>query len=117
MSEGVVRVVPVILSGGSGTRLWPLSRELYPKQLLALSSGKTLLQETLCRLDGLCGNGIEVLPSIVVCNVDSRFLVLEQAKEVNHIPTSMHTFSNKATNENLILSITLLKLPAITEQG
>ena len=43
-------IVPVILSGGAGTRLWPLSRELYPKQLLPLVGERTMLQETLCRL-------------------------------------------------------------------
>ena len=43
-------IIPVILSGGSGTRLWPLSRALYPKQLLALSGEKTMLQETVLRL-------------------------------------------------------------------
>jgi mannose-1-phosphate guanylyltransferase/mannose-6-phosphate isomerase len=72
-------LVPVILSGGSGTRLWPLSREHYPKQLLALTGERTLLQETAHRLDGIEG----VLPPIVVCNEEHRFLVAEQLREVN----------------------------------
>ncbi len=46
-------VLPVVLAGGSGTRLWPLSRELYPKQFLTLTGGRTMLQDTLLRLDGL----------------------------------------------------------------
>ncbi len=73
---------PVILSGGSGTRLWPLSREAYPKQFLALTSERTMLQETLTRLDGLADEHpqqqIEALPAIVVCNAAHRFLVAEQ---------------------------------------
>ena len=70
-------IVPVILSGGSGTRLWPLSRELYPKQLLPLIGERTMLQETARRLDGLEGVG----PPIVVCNDAHRFLVAEQLRE------------------------------------
>jgi mannose-1-phosphate guanylyltransferase / mannose-6-phosphate isomerase len=73
---------PVILSGGSGTRLWPLSREAYPKQFLPLTSEHTMLQETVRRLDGLEAEhphqGIGVLPAIVVCNEAHRFLVAEQ---------------------------------------
>jgi mannose-1-phosphate guanylyltransferase / mannose-6-phosphate isomerase len=71
-------LIPVVLSGGSGTRLWPLSRELYPKQLLALVGKGTMLQETLARLNGVP----EVLPPVVVCNESHRFLVAEQLREV-----------------------------------
>jgi mannose-1-phosphate guanylyltransferase/mannose-6-phosphate isomerase len=70
-------LIPVILSGGSGTRLWPLSRELYPKQLLPLVGKGTMLQETLARLAGLEG----VASPIVVCNESHRFLVAEQLRE------------------------------------
>ncbi|MDH5712227.1 MAG: mannose-1-phosphate guanylyltransferase, partial [Gammaproteobacteria bacterium] len=69
---------PVILSGGSGTRLWPLSRELYPKQLLPLVSDNTMLQETVLRLDGIS----EVESSIVVCNEEHRFMVAEQLRQI-----------------------------------
>jgi mannose-1-phosphate guanylyltransferase/mannose-6-phosphate isomerase len=73
---------PVILSGGSGSRLWPLSRETYPKQFLPLTSEHTMLQETLCRLDGLeQEQGLSTnnrLPPIIVCNEAHRFLVAEQ---------------------------------------
>ncbi len=67
---------PVVLSGGSGTRLWPLSREHYPKQLLGLIGQQTLLQQTLARLDGLP----DVAAPIVVCNEEHRFLVAEQVR-------------------------------------
>ena len=69
-------LVPVILSGGAGTRLWPLSREMYPKQLLALTSKRTMLQETATRLAGVAG----AQPPIVVCNEAHRFTVAEQLR-------------------------------------
>jgi mannose-1-phosphate guanylyltransferase/mannose-6-phosphate isomerase len=73
---------PVILSGGSGTRLWPLSREAYPKQFLPLTSEHTMLQETVRRLDGLDQEhprrGIGLMSPLVVCNEAHRFLVAEQ---------------------------------------
>lgn len=73
---------PVILSGGSGTRLWPLSREAYPKQFLPLTSEHTMLQETVRRLDGLEAEhprrAIGLVPPLVVCNLAHRFLVAEQ---------------------------------------
>ena len=70
-------LIPIILSGGSGTRLWPLSRELYPKQLLPLVGERTMLQETAARLTGL----EDVGAPIVVCNDSHRFMVAEQMRE------------------------------------
>ena len=70
-------MIPVILSGGSGTRLWPLSRSQYPKQFLPLVTDNTMLQETLSRLEGLP----DIQPPIVVCNEDHRFMVAEQLRE------------------------------------
>jgi mannose-1-phosphate guanylyltransferase/mannose-6-phosphate isomerase len=72
------RIVPVVLSGGSGTRLWPLSRELYPKQLLPLVGERTMLQETVLRLSGLDG----LSAPLVVCNEAHRFMVAEQLRTV-----------------------------------
>ena len=69
-------VIPVILSGGAGTRLWPLSREMYPKQLLALTSKQTMLQDTAARLAKIAG----AMPPIVVCNEAHRFTVAEQLR-------------------------------------
>ncbi|HEU0265494.1 MAG TPA: mannose-1-phosphate guanylyltransferase/mannose-6-phosphate isomerase [Geobacterales bacterium] len=71
-------LTPVILSGGSGTRLWPLSRELYPKQLLSLVNEKTMLQNTVLRLLGLPG----LSAPIAVCNDQHRFMVAEQLREI-----------------------------------
>ena len=68
------KVIPVILSGGAGTRLWPLSREMYPKQLLSLTGKLTMLQDTAMRLAAMAG----AIPPIVVCNEAHRFTVAEQ---------------------------------------
>lgn len=71
-------LIPVILSGGSGTRLWPLSREKYPKQLLSLVSDDSLLQATVRRMDGM--DDIDVKDPIVVCNEEYRFVIAEQLR-------------------------------------
>lgn len=71
-------MVPVILSGGSGTRLWPLSRPLYPKQFLALHSENTLFQETALRV-----NEIGLDAPIIVCNEEHRFIVAENLRALN----------------------------------
>ena len=74
-------ITPVILSGGSGTRLWPLSREMQPKQLLALTGDRTMLQDTALRLEGFMqgqGSG----STIVVCNNEHRFMAAEQLRSV-----------------------------------
>ncbi len=72
--------VPVILSGGSGSRLWPMSRSLYPKQLLPLVTEHTLLQDTVTRLNGLDeqDENIELADAVIVCNEAHRFFVAEQ---------------------------------------
>jgi mannose-1-phosphate guanylyltransferase/mannose-6-phosphate isomerase len=80
-----MKLVPVILSGGAGTRLWPLSRELLPKQLLALTSERTMLQETAARLAGFSG----AAGPIVVCNETHRFLVAEQLREMQLTPSAI----------------------------
>lgn len=72
-------MIPVILSGGSGTRLWPLSRLKKPKQFLALTNDKSLLQNTLLRLKGLP----DLAAPIVVCNEAHRFMVAEQLRELS----------------------------------
>lgn len=71
-------VIPVILSGGAGTRLWPLSRSQYPKQFLSLAARNTMIQETLLRLES-----IEVAPPIVICNESHRFIVADQLAQIN----------------------------------
>lgn len=71
-------IVPVILSGGAGTRLWPLSREQHPKQLLPLVDNRTMLQDTVIRLEGIPG----LAAPLVICNESHRFMVAEQLRQI-----------------------------------
>lgn len=80
-----MRLIPVVLCGGSGTRLWPLSRSYLPKQFLPLVSKRTMLQETLLRLQGLD----ELEPPIAIANEEHRFLVAEQLREIGCAPQAI----------------------------
>ncbi len=71
------KIYPVVLSGGAGTRLWPVSRSLYPKQLLALAGEATMLQATVSRFFP-----VEAEPPMVVCNDEHRFIIAEQLREI-----------------------------------
>src|SRR5580693_2693378 len=75
------RIVPVILAGGSGTRLWPVSRENYPKQLIDVVGSDSLLQATARRMSGFpAGWTVDVSP-IVVCGEEHRFVIAEQLQK------------------------------------
>lgn len=73
-------LLPVIMAGGTGSRLWPMSRELYPKQFLRLYGQNTMLQETLSRLSGL-----DIHEPMVICNEEHSFLVAEQLRQLNQL--------------------------------
>jgi len=80
-----MKIIPVILSGGSGKRLWPLSREQFPKQYQPLTGKNSMLQETILRL-----NGIKNLSDpIIVCNSEHRFIVAEQLKQINILKSTI----------------------------
>ena len=98
-------LIPVILSGGAGTRLWPLSRELYPKQLLRLVADRTMLQETVARTGGLPG----LAPPIVVCNENHRFMVAEQLRELGSTP---HAIVLEPQGRNTAPAAAIAALPA-----
>lgn len=78
----VTPILPVLLSGGVGTRLWPLSRALYPKQLIALASDRTMLQETALR----AADPARFSAPMVICNDDHRFIVAEQLRAIGINP-------------------------------
>ena len=76
-------IIPVILAGGSGTRLWPLSRKLHPKQFIELIGETTLFQESILRLPEL------VEKPLVICNEEHRFLTAEQLRQINRLASSI----------------------------
>lgn len=78
-------MLPIILSGGSGTRLWPLSRGLFPKQFLPLANEQSMLQNTVQRLDGLA----DCRAPLIICNEEHRFIVAEQLRQSAVNPTAI----------------------------
>ena len=78
-------IVPVILSGGSGTRLWPMSRTLYPKQILSLVGDHSLLQQAVLRIDGIP----DFAAPLIVANEEHRFIIAEQLREIASAPEAL----------------------------
>ena len=74
----IIMILPVIMAGGTGSRLWPMSRELYPKQFLRLNGEQSMLQDTVTRL-----NGLNISAPILICNEQHRFLAAEQLRQIN----------------------------------
>jgi len=112
-----MNIQPVILSGGAGTRLWPLSRELFPKQLHAPFGGEfTLLQHTVMRLKGIEAqhDDATVLPPILVCNEEHRFLVAEQMRKIKTDPNGLIL---EPVGRNTAPALTLAALHAATVSG
>jgi len=104
-----ITIIPVILCGGSGSRLWPLSRRSFPKQFLTLNDDKSLLQNTYLRLDGL-----ENLNNpILVCNEEHRFIVAQQMKDINVEPFSilLEPFGKNTAPAITIAALKSLDLP------
>lgn len=77
-------IVPIIMAGGTGSRLWPMSREFYPKQFLRLYGNNSMLQETILRL-----NGLDVDEPLVICNEQHRFLVAEQLRQIGKLSNNI----------------------------
>ncbi|MGN5006708.1 mannose-1-phosphate guanylyltransferase/mannose-6-phosphate isomerase [Aeromonas sp. 96A] len=103
------RLIPVIMAGGSGSRLWPLSRELYPKQFLQLDGEATMLQATVNRL-----NKLACAQPLVICNEDHRFLVAEQLRHLNKLA---HNIILEPAGRNTAPAIALAALTALQTAG
>jgi len=84
-----IPVQPVVMAGGSGTRLWPLSRAGYPKQFLVLSGETSLLQQAVQRMRALDGGGLAVAAPLIVGNEEHRFLILDQLRELKVEPKAV----------------------------
>ena len=117
-----MKITPVILCGGSGTRLWPLSRQHFPKQFLKLVCDTTLFQQSVSRAIALENNDIQIEEILIVTNENHRFLVLEQLDELKlKVPTrillepepkntapalTLAAFAAQDTNSNSVLVVT-----------
>lgn len=101
-------IVPVILAGGTGSRLWPLSRELYPKQLIALVNQNTMLQDTALRTEGIPGTGAP----LVICNEEHRFMVAEQMRQIGVNPAVVIL---EPFGRNTAPAVAIAALEAITD--
>jgi mannose-1-phosphate guanylyltransferase/mannose-6-phosphate isomerase len=109
----MINVTPVILCGGSGTRLWPLSRTGFPKQFLCLTGNESLFQQAAQRLAGLAQDGIKVAAPLIVGGEDHRFLASEQLREVG---ITLGTALLEPVGRNTAPALTLAALAA-TENG
>ena len=89
MSSQRISVVPVVLCGGSGTRLWPLSRTGFPKQFLALAGKDSLFQQAVARLNSLGAQDLAVKRTLVVTNEEHRFLAQEQLREMGDVSATL----------------------------
>jgi len=103
-------VQPVIMAGGSGTRLWPLSRAGFPKQFLVLSGTTSLFQQAVGRLQGLGGEGLSVNRPLVVGNEEHRFLVLDQLRDARTEPAAVLL---EPVGRNTAPAVTLAALQAM----
>jgi len=112
--EMTIQVQPVIMAGGSGTRLWPLSRSGFPKQFLALDGKASLFQQAVQRLAALDGNGIVAAAPLVVGNDEHRFLLLEQLREVK---VDARALLLEPAGRNTAPALTLAALAALEGGG
>ena len=109
-----ISLQPVIMAGGSGTRLWPLSRSGYPKQFLVLAGNTSLLQQAATRLQALAAADIKVVAPLIVGNEEHRFMVLDQLREVGATPGAVLL---EPMGRNTAPAVTLAALQALEGGG
>jgi mannose-1-phosphate guanylyltransferase / mannose-6-phosphate isomerase len=110
IDASLIHVQPVVMAGGSGTRLWPLSRSGYPKQFLVLSGSTSLFQQAVARLQGLGNAHIDVAAPVVVGNEEHRFMVLDQLREMKVEPAAVLL---EPMGRNTAPAVTLAALQAL----
>lgn len=107
-----MKLHPVIMAGGSGTRLWPMSREFHPKPFMSVSDGGSLLQDTVARLDGIPN----AEPPVIVCNEEHRFLAAEHTRRIGRLPKSI-LLEPEGRNTAPTLTLAALALAADAADG
>ena len=110
MNKTPHQIVPVILCGGSGTRLWPLSRAGFPKQFLVLSGTTSLFQQAIQRVNGLAAEDILVGDTLIVTGEEHRFLALDQLREM---PELTATLLLEPVGRNTAPALTFAALQAV----
>jgi mannose-1-phosphate guanylyltransferase/mannose-6-phosphate isomerase len=108
-----IKISPVILCGGSGTRLWPLSRSAFPKQFLVLSGKKTLFQQVFDRMQHLQSTNIKLNETLIVTNEEHRFLVLDQLREMKEVKAHLLL---EPIGRNTAPALTLAALQAVEKK-
>jgi len=107
-----ISVVPVVLCGGSGTRLWPLSRAGFPKQFLVLSGSSSLFQQALTRINAIGAEDIHVAETLVITNEEHRFLALDQLRELPQLKAKLLL---EPLGRNTAPALTLAALQALED--
>ena len=108
----ILHITPVILSGGSGSRLWPLSRTTFPKQFLVLSGKSTLFQEAIKRINNLQNSHLKVNETLIVTNEEHRFLAMDQLRELKEIKAKLLL---EPEGRNTAPALTLAALEALDQ--
>ena len=110
----MTKIIPVVMAGGSGTRLWPLSRKMFPKQFLPLMSELSMFQETLGRLNANLdqNNNLTIARPIVVCNEEHRFIVAEQLRKTKD---QAHSILLEPVGRNTAPAVALAALDSLAQ--
>src|SRR6185503_880285 len=112
LERSATGIYPVILSGGAGSRLWPVSRSQMPKELIPLTSRRSMLQETVLRLNS---NG-RIMPPIVISNQNHRFIIAAQLQELGVRP-NVHVLEPIGRNTAAAAAVALQVLKGIDAHG
>ena len=111
--DKVINITPVILCGGSGSRLWPLSRSSFPKQFITLTDSESLFQKAIKRIKSIKSPNINIKDPLVVTNEEQRFIALEQLNELNYTSAKLLL---EPVGRNTAPALTMAAMQAIKDQ-